>query len=316
MSPDTDPSPLGCIPGALAGLFGRAPATSAEAPSTRFAAVKFDLRITFTGMCLFMPDKMAKEMHVVLPKLSNKLHRHVAVLQFDAAHLNGDQVNPPKARLGVPVSVGMRELRLVLGDGSGISSAKPALCEEIVDIFPVTKKPVDPDHLKDDTKKKIVGGARLTAGEMTGVSPGVCWNWNGGATPRPIAHRAEWTIPDLTGPKLDIVLKGLHGKRDLALPSLFPVQPGGADKPSIALTVWHVPSDDLPPDEGDPEKIEPGEHPPHFEGFYDLFGGPVSNEVPTLVGDSGCTVATPCKKIASRGGSPYTCMVAGVVPSP
>lgn len=272
----------------------------------------FTLRITFSGMCLFVPEPSTPggstgRMHVLMPGMSGHHHhcgldRHVPMLSYDAGSLV--QGGP---LLGVRAVARFTGHELVPVEGDAASTA---LCGHIVDLKQVTGRPVDPDHLNGDIKKKLAARVTLGAGGITRVAPGVCWEWRPGEF-RPIAHQVEWEIPNVQGDSLT-----LHAE---------PIGGGGAPKvlgtlyPSnglLSLEVLHEPVQDVV----DPVPVhhqEPpmrGQTPPHFTAFYDLFGGPVPVVLPRYWGplEEAPAPSSPCAILPpAMGAMPYTCLVGG-----
>lgn len=272
----------------------------------------FTLRITFSGLCLFVPEPVANgtgRMHVLMPGMFGHHHhahdRHVPVVVYDVGY--AVQTGP---LLGIPALATLtgHTLRVGEGDAAGLS-----LCSQIVDLGEITGRGVDPDHLDADTKRKLVARVTLGAGSMTRVAPGVCWEMRPGEF-RPIAHRVEWEIPDFPGDSLTLTAQPLGGGgTDRVLGTLYP-RDG-----LLNLRVLHETPQDLPPE---PQSIHdvpapmPGDPPRHFTAFYSLFGGPVpmvmprywgtfSNDCPPVSG--GCPELPP-----DMGAIAYTCLVAGV----
>jgi hypothetical protein len=274
----------------------------------------FTLRITFSGLCLFVPEPAAQggstgRMHVLMPGMHGHHHhgaadRHVPVLAYDTGYLVQGGTTT-----GVVALAKLTGHELVPVPGQ---AAELALCGHIVNLKEITNRPVDPDHLGADTKNKLVSRVTLGAGRITRVSPGVCWEWRPGEF-RPIAHRVEWEIPDIEGDRLILAaepIRGGSGQRPLG--TLFPVDG------RVNLEVYHETADDLPPD---PLPLHhtsppmPGEPPKHFAAYYGLFGGPVPIQLPRYWGslDDCPVLPNPCDEIPpDMGGRPYTCLVAGV----
>lgn len=271
----------------------------------------YKLRITFSGLCLFVPEPVGEtgtgRMHVLMPGMychhHNPADRHVAVLSYDAGSLvEGGPV------LGVPALAKITGLDLSFGAGD---AASLALCGEIVDLTTVTGRPVDADHLGDDTRRKLAARVTLGAGAITRVAPGVCWEWTPGEF-RPIAHRVEWEIEDVPGDSLEIVGTPLAGGAAArSLGTLYPTDG------LLSLEVFHETPQDLPPDplpvDHQPPPM-PGDVPMHFSAYYGLFGGPVPIVLPRYWGrlEDAPAVAGACAHIPpDMGGTPFTCLVAG-----
>jgi hypothetical protein len=273
----------------------------------------FTLRITFSGLCLFVPEAVpgggtTGRMHVLMPGMFGHHHagpdRHIPALSYDAGSLV--QGGPA---LGVHAMVRLTGYTLSLGDGD---TASLQLCPQIPDLREITNQPVHPDHLADDTRQKLVSRVTLGAGGMTRVAPGVCWEWRPGEF-RPIAHRAEWEIPNVNADRLELAATPLGGGgAPMPLGTLFP------NNGLLSLTVHHDTPDNLPPDplpaDQQPE-LSPGEHAPHFAAYYGVFGEPVPmllprywgklSDCPPLTG--GCPTLPP-----DMGLNAVTCLIAGV----
>jgi hypothetical protein len=272
----------------------------------------FTLRITFSGLCLFVPERAAGgtagRMHVLMPGMHGHHHhaeeeRHVAALAYDTGHL---------VQGGTPTGITAlapltnRQLTPVAGEAATL-----ALCGQIPDLREITGRGVDPDHLGADTSKKLTARVTLGAGRITRVSPGVCWEWRPGEL-RPIANRVEWEIADVEGEQLTLVSELIGGGGEQkALGTLFPMNG------RVNLVIYHEPPQDLPP-EPLPLEQHPvparGFTPPHFTAFYGLFGGPVPTLLPRFRGQlsEAPPLANPCQTIPPEmGAKPYTCLVAG-----
>ena len=273
------------------------------------------LRITFSGLCLFVPEPAGRgnargatgRMHVLMPGMFGHEHtmdRHVPILSYDAGYLV--QGGPT---LGVSALAKLAGLTLAFEERQ---DASLALCGHIVDLKEITKRPVDADHLGADTKKKLVSRVTLGAGRITRVAPGACWEWRPGEF-RPIANKVEWEIRDIEGDRLEMMGVPLGGGgAPKSLGVLYPVNG------RINLDVLHDTGEDLLPD---PMAMDhsappmPGESPRHFSAYYGVFGGPVPIVLPKYWGalSEAPQIANGCEAIPpDMGGKPYNCMVAGV----
>ncbi|HEY0152214.1 MAG TPA: hypothetical protein VGB92_09465 [Longimicrobium sp.] len=271
----------------------------------------FTLRITFSGLCLFVPEPAASgtggRMHVLMPGMSGHGHhgedRHVAAVAYDTGHLA-----PGGTPTGLTAMAPLTGRQLIPVAGA---EASLALCGHIPDLGEITGQQVDPDLLGADTSNKLAARVTLGAGQITRVSPGVCWEWRPGEL-RPIANRVEWEIADVEGEQLTLVSELIGGgSGQKALGTLFPMNG------RVNLIVYHEPPQDLPP-EPLPVEHQPvpprGFTPPHFSAFYGLFSGPVPTLLPRYRGPAseapplanGCATIPP-----EMGGLPFTCLVAG-----
>ncbi|HEX2202607.1 MAG TPA: hypothetical protein VHG91_04900 [Longimicrobium sp.] len=270
----------------------------------------FTLRITFSGLCLFVPEPVGGgtgRMHVLMPGMFGHHHgpedRHVPVVVYDAGALV--QGGPS---LGVPALAKLTGYTLTLGQGD---TAGMSLCSQIVDLAEITGRSVDPDHLGPDSKRKLTARVTLRAGAITRVAPGVCWEMRPGEF-RPIAHRVEWEIPDFPGDSLALVGQPLSGggaAREMG--TLYP------RNGLLSIEVLHETPQELPPE---PLPLEhhplptPGEHPKHFSAFYTLFGEPVPIVLPRFWGtlEDAPAMTGGCPEIPPDAGAyAYTCLVAG-----
>jgi hypothetical protein len=273
----------------------------------------FTLRITFSGLCLFVPQPAAGgsagRMHVLMPGMSGHHHhhgsedRHVAAVAYDTGHLVSG--GAPTGITAMAPLTG-RQLTPVAGEEASL-----ALCGHIVDLSEITGAGVDADHLGPATSGKLASRVTLGAGRITRVAPGVCWEWRPGEL-RPIANKVEWEIADVEGEALTLVSELIGGGGEQkALGTLYPMNG------RVNLVIYHEPPQDLPP-EPLPVEHQPvpavGFTPPHFTAFYGLFGGPVPTLLPRFRGPlADCPPpANPCEAIPpDMGGLPYTCLVAG-----
>lgn len=279
-------------------------------PLTATDFMAFTLRLTFSGICLFVPEPVGGgsrgRMHVLMPGMfghHDRAHQHVPVIAYDTGYLV-----PGGLLLGVPALARLTGHTFVPVAGE---EAELRLCNQIVNLRAVTGRSVDPDHLADDRQRKLVARVTLGAGRMTRVSPGVCWEWGPGEF-RPMAHRAEWEIPNVPGDSLTLVSNPLGGGGTRHLGTLHPVN--GA----IHLDVLHDTLQDLPiepiPMDSQPAPML-GESPKHFAAYYSLFGGAVPTRLPRYQGNlanchefpGGCEAIPP-----DMGGAPFSSLLAGV----
>lgn len=271
----------------------------------------FTLRITFSGLCLFVPEPAnggsTGRMHVLMPGMfghHSGADRHVAALAYDTGYL---------VEGGSPTGI-TAMARLTGQQFTPVAGAEAnlALCGHIVDLAEVVQRSVDPDVLGSDPQQKLMARATLGAGRITRVAPGVCWEWRPGEL-RPIAHKVEWEIPDVEGDALTLVSTPIGGGgSQQALGTLFPIDG------RVNVVFYHETTQDLPPDPL-PVEQQPvpaaGFTPPHFAAYYDLLDGPVTAVLPRYRGGPGACppLPNPCAAIPPEmGGMPYTCLVAGV----
>lgn len=271
----------------------------------------FTLRITFSGLCLFVPEPASGgstgRMHVLMPGMFGHhcgADRHIAALGYDTGHLREGG-----APTGVTALASLSGRQLVPVQGT---SAELGLCGHIVDLREVTGRSVDPDLLDADAAGKLESRVTLGAGRITRVAPGVCWEWQPGEY-RPIANKVEWEIDGVEGDRLTLVSEPIGGGGEAkVVGELYPIDG------RVSVIVYHETTQDMPP-EPLPVEHQPvpmvGTTPPHFAAYYTLFGGGVPTLMPRFHGKlEGCTPpANPCAVLPpSMGGMPYACLVAGV----
>lgn len=273
----------------------------------------FTLHITFSGMCLFVPQPASQgatagTMHVLMPRMDPSHHhgadRHVPVLSFNPMYLlPGTDIVEDSFTL---IPLDEHELEL-----SG-QLAELKLCERIVNLTRVTQAPVAAEHLGGNPQQ-LLSRVRLGVGKMARVSPPtVCWEWNPG-TMRPIAHRAEWQI-NYGGSTLELPALTRLGTGEVKpLPQLHP------RGNRINLDILYIPAVELPPRPEEVHVPEPGFRPSHFATYYRLFGKPVPVRLPVYCGSAtsrgGCGMVDHCTDLdRDMGGTAFTCMLAGVDP--
>jgi hypothetical protein len=264
--------------------------------------MSFNLQVELVGLCLFVPDRGAENLCVLMPAAGNAhgVDPHVVRLCFDSAYLR-----PGSTQLdGVFALVPMSRVDLALGAGGPPALPLP---RELVNVGAQARRPIDPDALQgDDTARRLTARVSVRSGMCTDYQPGSCWNYPDPSTPpRRLSNRLFWQVGEMEGDELGLAFTPLAGGKGITLPPLYPI--GG----SIELAVYHTPREELPPD---PVLIPPpdlGTPAHHFAAFYGLFAPPVTNgPLPTFAG----TNCIPTDKYL--GGSPYTCMAAQSPPEP
>lgn len=271
----------------------------------------FTLRITFSGLCLFVPEASnggnTGRMHVLMPGMFGDhcgADRHVAAVAYDTGHL---------AEGGTPT--GITALASIAGrqiTPVDAEVASLALCSHIVDLREITQRSVDADHLAADTQGKLTARVTLGAGHITRVAQGVCWEWRPGEF-RPIANRVEWEIENVEGDSFTLFSEPIGGGGEQKeLGTLYPING------RVNLIVYHETPQELPPEPVPVDQLPvpaQGFTPHHFAAYYTLFGGPVPTVLPRFWGKlADCPpLANPCDPLPpDMGGVPYMCLVAGV----
>jgi hypothetical protein len=272
--------------------------------------VAFTLNIDFAGMCLFVAKPSESRMYVVLPSMGgggeHSDHRHVPLLVFDGAHLDLKDIDP-KILSGLKIHIPLRHLAFEV---SGTTAPTLSLCADMADLTKVTTgHPLRDGVLSGmPVPDELASRITLKTGAIAGLFPGACWQWAN--TVRRVAHKVRWSAK-LDGASFPLDLTALRAE---GTPKTIALRPLPGSDGTITLKVHHSPPGDLPPEQGTPEKPVYNASAPHFEGYYTLFEGDPSVEVPLFRSVQGCKseVETNCKPISDMGGSPYTCMVAGI----
>ena len=284
--------------------------------------MSFDLRITFIGLCLFVPESSDGPMHVLLPATDGhnghddgELQPHSARLVYDTAHTAQGQT-AFRRELACPSLEGFAlDLR-----GLSRGSIGTELPDEFVDMgaIPGGGK-VGPTLVGSEPGTSVTSRITLDAGHLTAYELGILWRFRN-AAPQPMTWRAEWTIRGIEGDRLEArKLESLHGNDPESLPELFPIGE------TIHLSVYHVLPRDLPGAREAPIAGLPTAD--HFRGYYRLFPSAGEHPVPQfhskwLSITGGCREGDPASEgveqagaesrsvLGVTGGEPYTCMLA------
>jgi len=199
----------------------------------------FDLKITFTGMILYVPAR--ERLHVLMPRTPDTpagsgrggdcLDPHAARLTFDSAY------GRPGAQVldGALAHVSLRQRRL---DFPTVGSAYVRGIPAAVAAVP---SPLRQEVLEGGADEFLDARVTVCSGQATRTCPGECWEYLGEL--RRMSHRVDWSIRELDCDYLDLSLTDLAGLGTAgSVPRLYPI--GGR----IDLQVWHVPAYELPPD--------------------------------------------------------------------
>lgn len=253
------------------GLNGREhePVTIKRAPKS------FDLRITVSGLCLFVPDPRDGRMHVLMPAtgphahgIGRNIEPHVVRLAYDVAHQYPDSTGPEHEIVYVPVDNGALEL-LNLSTRSSLDLALPA---DVVDLDPIVREKVKRERLGPDTGGRVRARMSVASGGVSGWDKGVRWRL-GTEEPQLMAISVDWTIPGVQLERLELQSVGLNGHATRPLQTLHPID--GA----IHLTLYHSPHHEIRPFRMSPDLVR-GAPAEHFAAFYHLFDNPRATPVP------------------------------------
>jgi len=252
--------------------------------------MSFDLRITITGLCLFVPDNRAdkKRLHVLL--LEHEHHRHHPKLIYDKAHTNS-----PNEKLACRTLDGVA---LNFGDHGDVIQ-NPVKLDEIVDLDEIAKVgKLDPRFVDGDPRAEVAARITLNAGSVTRIGRSAEWVvkqdstvvWKG-----KITTEIDWTIRGVNGDTLKEQWEFVDlatGVEAFGL-ELHPI----GNPPLIEVSVYNSLLRDLPPFEPRPLP-RPGEPAEHFDAYYRPYGGgtilPILNEDPKPI--PGNSKRSDCKR--------------------
>lgn len=246
-----------------------------------------EVHITFVGLCLFVPDKDGKRVHVLLPKTSGH-HKHYPQIMYPGLQAAANVLNRVYLDL-TPLHSG--------------GSVQPL--EKLLDVQAVVGKPVPSEVPDNDPKEKLA--LRVTLPLADYVVPGEIALWevkkaDGKVDEQLLTHQLTWVIR--SGEICDVAweLKPLSTSRSGAKTLGRPIpDPDGV----VRIHVLHLPEK--------PVIVEPGKEAHHAEEFYKVTG--YKGEKPKLA--KGPTPICPEKldlgvqgKADDRAEAAYNCMLA------
>lgn len=205
----------------------------------------FDLKITFTGMILYVPE--AAQLTVLMPRTADTvapcgeagcdcMEAHAARLTFDSAYGRPGSQVPDDA----VTHVSLRQRRL------DVPQVGSAYVQGIPAGMATAPSPARPDVLSGDANEDLDARVTVSNGEATRVPPGECWEYLGALCR--MSNIVEWTIFGVEGDSLDLPLTDLSALATAgSVPRLYPIDG------RVEITIWHVPYYELPPDPIIPE---------------------------------------------------------------
>lgn len=208
----------------------------------------FDLKITFTGMMLYVPS--GSKLDVLIPKTAETIPAPVLTPEGGCSGGNDDCVEPHAARITFDTAYtrpGATGLDDVLAHASlrqkrlTVPAVGSAYVKGIPSEVALASSPVRQDVLDGQADGELAARVELSSGRATWADPGECWELQG--TIRRMSHQVEWVISGVPGDYIDLPLTDLSGMAyQGTLPRLYPVA-GVVD-----LWVWHAPAYEIPPD--------------------------------------------------------------------
>jgi hypothetical protein len=266
--------------------------------------MSFELKITFTGLFLFVPEPGSQRMHVLLPKSPHGPMQHIPCLYYDQGYKTGGPLGTdPLAQIALDDHV------LDLSGYAGVIDPK---LPNLVNLNDITNDRIAPDRIDKDIDDRLTSRIELAAGsaytEATGrwdlVQPTIL-----SPPASPVARMAwwmEWTIPDtmIGASQLDLMFTELHKAPTQKPVTLHP------KNGYIELHARHLMAGEPIPTAGNTKPTgllpPPGFTADHFRSYYKVYLNPLAGRdtVPAWRGDGN-----------SDGewgeGAPYTCMIGG-----
>lgn len=259
------------------------------------------IRVTISGLCLFVPDARTSRVVVLMPRTGagcqDNVHPHVARLVVPR------RPNPNPYEQGDYDYHPMEDCSVVLGDApawpnGGGHADTTSLPRQLADLLPFAGRGIERDLLDSflgtNGTRHCVSRLALAAGACSSHSEPATFSFGGNIGP--LCHRLVWTIPNYPGSTLTLRLK-----RDV---EIRPVTPGFLD-----FEIHHVPDGHLPGQSHTPVQHPPGTPAAHFIGLYSLFRDPSRKEVPIYV--SGLEGSSRAEML---GSDPVTCVMGQSAP--
>ncbi|HEX7241212.1 MAG TPA: hypothetical protein VF263_13140 [Longimicrobiaceae bacterium] len=266
----------------------------------------FKLRITFTGLCLFVPDRSRTRMHVLMPDTTG----HPGMLHLARLHYNGANAGGPA---GPVVPVPLEGLAL---DFVGLAGNVHALPPEIANLTTILGARADPS-----IRSGVISSVTLRAGKVTHRQGLGKWVFPGDPQrrrPRHEVHMANWAVwtarVDAAEVGLVTTPRGIGPRGGLL--TLKPVQ--GSDLVCITVSHLYIHEEEL--------EREPGYVPEHFHCYFPCLQGGDLREPELLEkgwtpltavegeeGDSRCVPDDKARRVLALGIA-YSCMIAGADP--
>jgi hypothetical protein len=278
--------------------------------------MSFELRITFSGLCMFVPGKDAEagRMHVLMPATGAHDHgghaaageqpveQHVLRLAYDAVH----EQTSPGAPTRKPVFVELAGSALSVPH-DGRPSADPAVPPSVVDLFRVTEDKIDPALVRGAPAGHVAARVSMGAGAVSDVAEGAVWELDG--RDEEMSHAVQWVVPEVPGDSLTWDVAGAGGR----FRTLHPVRQGS--RQVLELYIFNIPPRELPaevpPMSGAIPTLPPGYPAWHFLAYYDLFDHPKRRPVPRFKhGPRGKASGLQSLRVGLQGVTTYTCVPA------
>ncbi|HEX7241213.1 MAG TPA: hypothetical protein VF263_13145 [Longimicrobiaceae bacterium] len=258
----------------------------------------FTLRIVFTGLCLFVPDRSGRFMHVLMPKTGrpNEPVPHPHEVEEHEVWLKGKDI--------------AERMEGWTFDLSGLSGGIGALPKEIVNLTEFFDAKADPDNVKLLAAKVTLGAGKVT--HRRGRGKWVFSDLESGVPlpPGPV-YMANWAAWSVQVPGRELVLR--RRPLDGGESHLFKVVEPDEDD-VVCLTFSHLPPDETSDDQ------DVGYVAEHFHAFLTCLPD-AEHRVPILIGkawpfpDAVEAGDTDNRCIPGIPGIAYSCMIASADPT-
>lgn len=195
----------------------------------------FTLRITFGGLCLFVPDRHQELVHVLMPGVHHGAQHDTFLLQ-DPRFLTGD--NSPDDRDFHRVD--LRNFSLTLDHGS----TAPVIPPEIVSLRETSNRPdltMPAAYVGSRVGPKVASRISLRGGQLEAREPSGCTAEGTGAR---LAGLVDWVVELDRSSLSDLGLNSLRNADKQPLSDLRPIKEGGDD--TIWLPIVHVQPQSVP----------------------------------------------------------------------
>jgi hypothetical protein len=278
---------------------------------------KIDVRITFTGLCLFLRDSANRKVHVIFPKGGGGVKHKCRVF------VPTRQVAIPTAPDDTFRRFHFRALQLDLTALAGAVDPAPKLPPSVPNVpktcgstrdFPARLKLPQPNVSGTPIKSRVT----LRGGTLMGCQTGHWYfRWRKGSKLEQLegdfTHQVQWLLRDVeVADPLTLFLAGIDKGDDLEdEPDTDGSPPSQKHfNKRIELHFYNVPANEMPPH----RPPSPSHMAHHFGAFWDLLEDP---DIQPVMPESGTTVSgQPCIVLPTRGvgpeaSGPLDCLTGG-----
>jgi hypothetical protein len=234
--------------------------------------MSFNLEITITGMCLYVPDVEKRLLHVLLVRYdghhSNGHHadcpdRHFARLVYDKAYLDEEA-----SHLSGGMSCDDLTRCALLLDGFD-DALKLDLPDQIVDLNEIAPGGnLEPNCVRNNPPPTVAARVTLGAGSITDWEQGDIWYPSSSPEGR-ITTAVDWTISNIQDEALRLDILNLDDETQVRRQLILHPKNN-----FVKLYIYNATIDGLPPaEEKDPQAINKDQPAKHFDGYYQLYQG-------------------------------------------